>query len=105
MPILLLLSLAATVLPVTAAPTPDRQSELRELVRQDCGACHGLTLKGGLGPALTAEALRERDPRALFLTIRDGRPDTPMPPWGRYLKDEEIDWIVQQLLAGKIHAP
>ena len=43
-----------------AAPDPERARELVHIVRQDCGSCHGLTLKGGLGPALTAEALFER---------------------------------------------
>jgi hypothetical protein len=36
-----------------ADPTPrQRQKELIHLVRQDCGSCHGMTLQGGLGPAL-----------------------------------------------------
>jgi len=30
----------------------ERQQALRDLLKQDCGACHGLTLKGGMGPAL-----------------------------------------------------
>ena len=28
-----------------------RSEELRNLLIQDCGSCHGITLKGGLGPA------------------------------------------------------
>ncbi|HAF55336.1 MAG TPA: cytochrome C55X NirC, partial [Thauera sp.] len=36
-----------------AQPDPQRARELIHIVRQDCGSCHGLTLKGGLGPALT----------------------------------------------------
>ena len=31
---------------------PAREMELIHLVRNECGACHGGQLKGGLGPAL-----------------------------------------------------
>lgn len=31
---------------------PEREKELETLLYQDCGSCHGMTLKGGLGPAL-----------------------------------------------------
>jgi len=83
-----------------AAPTPERQKELVHLVRQDCGSCHGMTLQGGLGPALTPAALRERPADSLVATIYGGRPGTPMPPWHRFLTEAEAAWIVQQLLAG-----
>ena len=48
-----------------AAPDPERARELVHIVRQDCGSCHGLTLKGGLGPALTAEALADKPAEGL----------------------------------------
>jgi hypothetical protein len=41
-------------------PTPGRQQQLLRMVRQDCGACHGMQLTGGLGPAITASALADR---------------------------------------------
>jgi cytochrome c55X len=86
----------------TAEPLAERQRELVRMVRQDCGSCHGMTLNGGLGPALTAEALRQRDvPReALVATIIAGRPGTAMPPWQRFLSEAEAAWIVERLLAG-----
>ena len=37
------------------APSPERQAELIYRVEQDCGSCHGLTMKGGLGPAFGGE--------------------------------------------------
>ena len=43
-----------------AQPAPQRQLELLRVVRQECGACHGLHLSGGLGPALTREALADK---------------------------------------------
>lgn len=68
------------------------------MVRQDCGSCHGMTLKGGLGPPLTPDALRDKPPESLTVTILYGRPGTPMPPWDRFLTNDEARWIVSQLL-------
>ncbi|RMG33616.1 MAG: cytochrome c [Gammaproteobacteria bacterium] len=85
------------------AEVPDsaRQVELRNMLLQDCGSCHGLTLKGGLGPALRPENLAGKPREFLFETIRLGRPGTAMPPWGPILKDAEIAWLVDQLVSGK----
>ena len=82
------------------APPPERSRELIRMVRQDCGSCHGLTLRGGLGPALSPEALRDKPPAGLKYTILLGRPGTAMPPWQPFLSDAEADWIVAQLLRG-----
>ncbi|MBU3724682.1 MAG: cytochrome c [Burkholderiaceae bacterium] len=70
------------------------------MVRQDCGSCHGMRLTGGLGPALTPQALREKPVESLAVTIYSGRPGTPMPPWRAMLSYEEAQWIVEQLLSG-----
>jgi cytochrome c55X len=75
-----------------------RRQELIRMVRQDCGSCHGMTLKGGLGPPLTPEALRDKPAESLTATILYGRPGTPMPPWVRFLDTGEARWIVGQLL-------
>jgi cytochrome c55X len=93
--------LAIALVPAVAAGVePDRARELVRLVRQDCGACHGMTLAGGLGPSLQPAALRGRPPEALVQTIIHGRPGTPMPPWGPFLSESESRWIVERLLAG-----
>jgi cytochrome c55X len=83
-------------------PPPARRSELTHLVRHDCGSCHGLTLRGGLGPALTREALRGRPPASLAATILYGRPGTPMPPWRAFITDAEADWVVHRLQEGTL---
>ncbi|MDR2187816.1 MAG: cytochrome c [Azonexus sp.] len=80
-------------------PTPARQKELIHLVRQDCGSCHGMTLKGGLGPPLLPETLRDKPADALAATIYNGRPGTPMPPWKQFLSEAETRWIVDKLLS------
>lgn len=81
-----------------------RQRELVELVRHDCGACHGLTLRGGLGPALTAQALAGKPSPWLTSVILNGRAGTPMPPWRPFLSEGEAAWVVEALKQGTIHA-
>ena len=82
------------------APSPERTRELVRMVRQDCGSCHGLTLRGGLGSPLLPETLRDKPPEGLKQTILMGRPGTAMPPWKAFLSEAEADWIVAQLLRG-----
>lgn len=95
--------LFALFVPLTAAvaaePDAARQKELTHLVRQDCGSCHGMTLKGGLGPALLPESLRDKPVEGLVATIYSGRPGTPMPPWKAFLSEAEAAWIVDKLLS------
>jgi cytochrome c55X len=70
------------------------------LVRQDCGSCHGLTLRGGLGPALEPASLAGKDDDVLRFVILNGRRGTPMPPWREHLSESEAAWIVEQLRKG-----
>lgn len=74
-----------------------RQAELRHLLDHDCGSCHGLTRRGGLGLPLSAEALADRDDDFLIDTILFGRPGTPMPPWNSELTRADARWIVDRL--------
>jgi len=74
--------------------------ELKHLVKHDCGSCHGMTLKGGLGPALLTESLIQKPDELLFITIKEGRPGTPMPPWKSLLSDNDIHSIVKLLRKG-----
>lgn len=98
------LAVAALLLAGSAAaaqgPDAARTAELVRLVRQECGSCHGMRLTGGLGPALTPEALADKPPASLAATILHGRPGTPMPPWRPVLSDADAHWIVAQLLRG-----
>ncbi len=84
-------------LSVQAAPSAARQEQLRNIVEQDCGSCHGLTRRGGLGAPLVAERLADFGDEALAATILDGRPGTPMPPWRGLLSEEDARWIVRHL--------
>ena len=84
----------------SATPSAQRQAVLESMLLQDCGSCHGLTLKGGLGPALRPQALAGKPRQWLIDTIRNGRPGTAMPPWGPILSDADIAWLVDRLLRG-----
>lgn len=77
-----------------------RQQELRNLLVQDCGSCHGLTLKGGLGPALLPDKLSSQSLDYLSAVILDGRPGSAMPPWRALLSPAEARWIAERLLEG-----
>jgi len=90
----------STTLASEFSPDAARRSELIRLVRQDCGSCHGITLKGGLGPALLPETLSDKPAVGLKATILRGRPGTAMPPWDRFVTAQEADWIVEQLQKG-----
>ncbi len=89
--------------PVLADPPAPRQQELVNLVRQDCGSCHGMTLQGGLGPPLTAAALSGKPAEYLRGVILDGRAGTPMPPWRPFVSESEVRWMVDMLKRGAIN--
>ncbi len=79
-----------------------RKAELAYLVRQDCGSCHGMTLQGGLGSALTSKRLADEDTEALAAIILHGVPGKPMPPWSGLIEDNEAIWIADALKKGLI---
>ncbi|RAI55190.1 c-type cytochrome [Roseicella frigidaeris] len=83
---------------------PERQAELRRLLLHDCGSCHGLTMRGGLGKPLLPETLAGRSDEALAEVILQGVRGTPMPPWREELSAEEARWMVQTLRQGVSHA-
>lgn len=85
---------------LAAPPGADRQQQLLYLLRQDCGSCHGMTLRGGLGPALTPAALAGKPADLLVNSIVYGRPGTAMPPWQGLLEWTEAVWLVDRLLQG-----
>lgn len=85
---------------VNGEVTASRAIQLERLVRQDCGSCHGMTLKGGLGPDIRAEMLKGKDAEAITEIILDGVPDTPMPPWRPLMTEAEARWIADYLLSG-----
>ena len=79
-----------------------RQNELLYFIKHDCGSCHGMTLKGGLGPALLPETLSAKPKDFLVATIMEGRKNTAMPPWKTMLSKDDAIWITEQLQSGSV---
>ena len=97
-------ALAATfcLLPIaafagTAEIGADKAEALERLVVQDCGSCHGLTLKGGLGTPIHQDRMRHYDREDLRDIILDGVPGTAMPPWRPLITEGEALWIADYL--------
>lgn len=80
----------------------ERKTQLVHLVKQDCGSCHGMTLKGGLGPALLVDNLQDKPILFIQNTILYGRAGAAMPPWKTLLTEQEALWIAEQLKQGNI---
>jgi cytochrome c55X len=83
-----------------SSPASVRQSELVQLVRHDCGSCHGLTLAGGLGPALLPEAMAGKPTAYIEHVILYGRSGTAMPAWNGLVSEDDARWIAQELRKG-----
>ncbi len=92
--LVLVITVSLANVSLAAEPSPDRQNTLRNMLNHDCGACHGLTLKGGLGPALLPEALAGKPDDFLISTILNGREGTAMPPWQPFMNRDEAAWLV-----------
>ena len=100
LPALLPLFCAALALPAMASGDelgPERRAELETLLYQDCGSCHGMTLRGGLGPALPRDRMQGFSPEALTHIIRHGIPGSAMPSWKALLSEAEARWIADHL--------
>ena len=87
--------------PNTHDPGPPDSGALEHLVKQDCGSCHGLTLKGGLGPDIRPHAIAHYDANTLAQVVLDGIPGTAMPPWRPIMSEADANWIANYLLTGK----
>lgn len=97
----LVVALVAATASASAEEIADA-GKLANLVRQDCGSCHGLTLRGGLGKPLTSENLGVWNREQLVSIILDGVPGTPMPPWRALLSEGDARWIADRLQQGNL---
>lgn len=97
-----LLIIALAIPALADEPTRARQNELLYLLEQDCGSCHGLRLKGGLGPPLRPVDIAGTPDAALVNAILYGRPGTPMPPWDIEISEAEVRWLVGRLRTGEV---
>lgn len=93
-------AIVATSATCAAAQDAVRRSELTALVRQDCGSCHGMTLKGGLGSGLLPNNISHLEAEGIAQIILDGIPGKPMPPWRGLVSEAEARWIAERLKEG-----
>ena len=93
-------ALALFSLAGVADSAAQRKAEILHLLKHDCGSCHGMTLRGGLGPSLLPERLELFSEEQLAATILHGRPGTPMPPWKPFLTEQEALWLAGLLKKG-----
>ncbi|CTQ63337.1 c-type cytochrome [Roseibium album] len=77
-------------------------ADLVDLVHQDCGSCHGLTLKGGLGPDIRPQSLSHYDVETLSTVVLDGIPETAMPPWRPLMSEADAKRVAEYLLQGEL---
>jgi cytochrome c55X len=82
--------------------SPQRQQELLNMLKHDCGSCHGLPPKGGLGPSLLPDDLAGKSDAVLFDAIQNGRSGTAMPAWKPFLSIDETVWMITQLRQGLV---
>ena len=92
---LLLATLCHAAPPVE--PSSERRAVLLHWLRDDCGACHGMTLAGGLGSPLAAAALADKPAGGLVATLLYGRLGTAMPPWQPFISEDEARWLIDLL--------
>jgi cytochrome c55X len=97
----LLLPALLAALPLAAGAEPplsaEREEELETLLYQDCGSCHGMTLRGGLGPALPKSRMNEWSRDGLAALILHGVEGTAMPGWEGELSEAEARWLADHL--------
>jgi cytochrome c55X len=86
--------------PLCVAQQQLRNAELENMLIQDCGSCHGLTFKGGLGPALLPDTLHNKSRDFLIQTVLQGRSNTAMPGWKNLLSEQEAAWMIDELING-----
>lgn len=99
---LLLSKLIVAICATSALAAELDRERLKHLVVQECGSCHGLVLKGGLGRPLTQDALAHFPQDTVRDIILDGLPGTPMPPWRPLLTEDEAAAIAVMLKNGDI---
>ncbi|MGD8629338.1 MAG: cytochrome D1 domain-containing protein [Gammaproteobacteria bacterium] len=75
------------------------------LYLQHCANCHGADRLGLAGPALLPENLGRLRQAEAVQVIRDGRPATQMPPFGKQLDADAVDALVDYIFTPPQVAP
>ena len=92
-----LVALLVTMLLLTAScSSVDPNASAPEVFEQACARCHGISMSGGVGPALGPGSDAERKPDESLLTaITNGR--ARMPSFRNQLTEAQIRGLVQYI--------
>ncbi len=77
--------------------TESKQQQLDNLLKHDCGSCHGINRNGGLGPSLLVSDMEKYSLESLAAVILNGLPGTAMPPWSDLISAEEARYLANRL--------
>jgi aldose sugar dehydrogenase len=81
--------------PATLALAQEPSRDARKIYAEFCASCHGAKLEGGSGPSLVSGQWRHGgDDASLAASIRDGRVQNGMPPFGASVSEKEIRGLV-----------
>ena len=87
--------LAALLLPTTLALAQQAPRDARVIYAEFCAGCHGAKLEGGSAPSLVSGQWRHGgDDASLAASIRKGRIQNGMPPFGSVVSEKEIRGLV-----------
>lgn len=88
------------ILLITATKVIGQQAEV--LYKTYCGGCHGGRLEGNSAPKLIKDKwLHGSTHTAIFKNIKSGIPNTEMKGWGDVLKDNQINTLVNFIIASQ----
>jgi len=78
-----------------AAAQEERSGKVAEVYAERCSACHGAKLQGGQSKSLLDDEWKYGgDDASVTASIRDGRLDAGMPPFGTMMTEQEIRALV-----------
>ncbi len=82
------------------AVTPESVSAGEKVFAQNCAACHGANLQGGIGPTfLDTEWLHGGQATDIIRTITQGVPAKGMIAWGPILSPEQINQVAAYVVS------
>jgi cytochrome c oxidase cbb3-type subunit III len=80
--------------------TPELAAAGQTVYQTNCGACHGMTLEGGIGPNLKdGDWVHGGSPQQVMRTISDGVPAKGMPAWSPILGPERVRQVTAYVLS------
>lgn len=91
----LCLAASVSVLPMAAAQAANGQGVAKEVFQENCAACHGETLQGGIGPSLMDDEWKHGSSgEDIAKSISVGFPENEMPGYADILSEDVIRSLV-----------